>query len=129
APISRIDLLTCRNTLMYFNAETQSRILGRFHFALNPWGYLFLGKSEMLITHSDLFRPVSLKGRVFAKVVKPSLRDRLLTFPAANNEHPLEPAGEIRDGVFDASAQPQIAVDFEGILVMASAHARALFGL
>ncbi len=38
APISRIDLLTCRNTLMYFNAETQSRILGRFHFALNSVG-------------------------------------------------------------------------------------------
>ena len=36
APISRIDLLMCRNTLMYFNAETQARILGRFHFALNP---------------------------------------------------------------------------------------------
>ena len=41
------------------------------HFALNPWGYLFLGKSEMLITHSDLFRPVNLKRRVFAKVVEP----------------------------------------------------------
>src|SRR3954469_5205437 len=38
APISRIDLLTCRNTLMYFNAETQARILNLFHFALNPWG-------------------------------------------------------------------------------------------
>ena len=38
APISRIDLLLCRNTLMYFNAETQSRILDRFHFALNPDG-------------------------------------------------------------------------------------------
>jgi two-component system CheB/CheR fusion protein len=73
APISRIDLLTCRNTLMYFNAETQARILSRFHFALNPWGYLFLGKSEMLITHADLFRPVNAKRRIFAKIVKPTL--------------------------------------------------------
>ncbi len=55
APISRIDLLLCRNTLMYFTAETQSQILRRFHFALDDDGILVLGKSEMLITHS---RPV-----------------------------------------------------------------------
>jgi chemotaxis methyl-accepting protein methylase len=78
APISRIDLLTCRNTLMYFNAETQASILGRFHFSLNNGGYLYLGKSEMLITHADLFKPVDLKRRVFAKVARPTLRDRLL---------------------------------------------------
>ena len=52
APISRIDLLVCRNTLMYFNAETQARILDRFHFALRDDGYLFLGKAEMLLTHA-----------------------------------------------------------------------------
>src|SRR5262249_1808886 len=51
APISRLDLLICRNTLMYFNSETQSRILARFHFALSDTGFLFLGKSEMLLTH------------------------------------------------------------------------------
>jgi two-component system CheB/CheR fusion protein len=54
APISRIDLLISRNTLMYLTAETQSRILGHFNFALNDTGFLFLGKSEMLITHTDL---------------------------------------------------------------------------
>ena len=46
APISRIDLLACRNALMYFNAETQAKILKRFHFALNNGGILFLGKAE-----------------------------------------------------------------------------------
>jgi two-component system CheB/CheR fusion protein len=55
APISRIDLLVCRNTLMYFNAETQARILSRFHFALAPAGVLFLGKAEMLLSHTNLF--------------------------------------------------------------------------
>jgi len=44
APISRIDLLVCRNTLMYFTAETQSHILRRFHFALHDDGYVLLGK-------------------------------------------------------------------------------------
>ena len=56
APISRIDLLVCRNTLMYFNAETQARILRRFHFALRRDGVLFLGKAEMLLSHAELFR-------------------------------------------------------------------------
>ena len=57
APISRVDLLVCRNTLMYFNAETQARILGRFHFALADSGVLFLGKAEMLLSHGSLFTP------------------------------------------------------------------------
>src|SRR5215207_8176738 len=55
APISRLDLLICRNTLMYFNAETQSRILRHFHFALVDSGALVLGKSEMMLTHREMF--------------------------------------------------------------------------
>ena len=129
APISRIDLLTCRNTLMYFNAETQSRILGRFHFALNSWGYLFLGKSEMLITHADLFRPVNVKRRVFAKVLRPSMRERFMTLANATHELAGEPILEIRDGAFEASQAAQIAVDVDGVLVLANAHARSTFGL
>ena len=57
APISRLDLLVCRNTMMYFNAETQARILARLHFALNNTGFIFLGKAEMLLTHANLFTP------------------------------------------------------------------------
>src|SRR5262245_61494648 len=65
APISRLDLLVCRNTLMYFNAETQAQILNRFHFALSERGYLFLGRAEMLVTHTGLFTPLNLRHRVF----------------------------------------------------------------
>ena len=61
APISRVHLLLCRNTLMYLNRETQANILTRFHYALNGGGFLFLGKAEMLLTHSHLFTPVDLK--------------------------------------------------------------------
>ena len=129
APISRIDLLTCRNTLMYFNAETQARILGRFHFALNPWGYLFLGRSEMLISHSDLFRPVNLKRRVFTKVVRPSMRERFTALANATREVAEEPILEIRDGAFETSKSAQIAIDADGVLVLANAQARSTFGL
>ena len=75
----------CRNTLMYFNAETQSRILARFHFALNDTGVIFLGKAEMLLTRANLFNPVHLKHRIFAKVSKPRLRDRLLIVEQTGN--------------------------------------------
>ena len=76
APISHIDLLVCRNTLMYFNSETQATILRRLHFALEPEGVLFLGKAEMLLSHGDLFKPSDLRRRFFAKVPEPALRDR-----------------------------------------------------
>ena len=129
APISRIDLLTCRNTLMYFNVETQARILGRFHFALSPWGYLFLGRSEMLISHSDLFRPVNLKRRVFTKVVRASMRERFTALANATREVAEEPILEIRDGAFETSKSAQIAIDADGVLVLANAQARSTFGL
>ena len=70
APISRVNLLLCRNTLMYFNTDAQSRILARFHFALADDGVLFLGKAEMLLTHPELFKPIDLRRRLFKKVVE-----------------------------------------------------------
>jgi two-component system, chemotaxis family, CheB/CheR fusion protein len=130
APISRIDLLTCRNTLMYFNAETQAGILGRFHFSLNDWGYLYLGKSEMLITHSDLFKPVDLKRRVFAKVVRPTLRDRLLLAAHPDPVDGVDGAGDgLRESAFDAATVAQLAVDLDGTVVLANQLARTTFGL
>jgi two-component system CheB/CheR fusion protein len=130
APISRIDLLTCRNTLMYFNAETQSRVLERFNFALNPWGYLLLGRSEMLITHADLFRPVDLKRRVFSKVVSASLRDRLMNVqrePGAHGAAQLDPG--LAELAFDVAPVAQLVIDAEGKLATANDRARALFGI
>jgi two-component system, chemotaxis family, CheB/CheR fusion protein len=130
APISRVDLLTCRNTLMYFNAETQAGILSRFHFALNTWGYLYLGRSEMLVTHSDLFKPLSLKRRVFAKVGRPTLRDRLLfTSPPINVDVGSEAGSDVRESAFDVAPVAQIAVDADGALILANDQARSLFGL
>jgi two-component system CheB/CheR fusion protein len=65
APISRLDLLVCRNTLMYFNVESQTQIIDRFHFALREGGYLFLGKAEMLLNDGERFEAVSIRQRLF----------------------------------------------------------------
>jgi len=76
---------------MYFNMETQAKIVARFHFALNPGGYLFLGKAETLLAHGGSFKPVDLKRRIFQRLPGSSLRERLLAFapvPApAGREH------------------------------------------
>src|SRR5438874_5046184 len=68
APISRVDLLLCRNTLMYFNAEAQGRIMARFYFSVNPGGFLALGRAEMLFSHGAIFQPLDLKRRIFKTV-------------------------------------------------------------
>ena len=132
APISHIDLLACRNTLMYLNSETQSRVLARLHFALEDGGILFLGKAEMLLGHSDLFTPVDLKRRIFTKVSKETLRERLTVIADGGSHAALEyPPNfrRIREAAADASPAAQIVVHHAGTLAMANAAARATFGL
>ena len=130
APISRLDLLLCRNTLMYFNAELQNRILARFHFALNDTGYIFLGKAEMLLTRANLFTPVELKYRLFTKVSKANLRDRMLVITQAGNvADSTHLAAHMRDVAFDTVPVAQVVVDTRGQLALANQEARTLFGL
>ncbi|WP_431191085.1 CheR family methyltransferase [Leptolyngbya subtilissima] len=132
APISRIDLLLCRNTLMYFNAETQARILTRFHFALNDNGYLFLGKAEMLLTHSKLFSPVQLKGRIFTKVPQLSGRDRLLIMAQTGHEATVDDLTDqlrLLETAFDVSPVARIVLKHNGVLVLANQRVKVLFGL
>jgi two-component system, chemotaxis family, CheB/CheR fusion protein len=127
APISRIDLLVCRNTLMYFNAETQGQILRRFNFGLDPEGVLVLGKSEMLITHGDLFQPLDLKRRVFRKVATGTQRERMHF--AAPGAAPVRAHSSLRDSALDAGPVPQVVVDGDSRLAAVNEAARALFAL
>ncbi len=66
-PFSRIDLVSCRNLLIYMNTDLQRRVLPLFHYALNPLGYLFLGTSESIGEFSDFFAPVDRKYKIFLK--------------------------------------------------------------
>ena len=78
-PFSRIDLISCRNLLIYFGTDFQARVIPVFHFALKPSGYLFLGTAENVSQFSDLFAPFDKKQRIFQRrdhVVSP------LQFPA-----------------------------------------------
>ena len=132
APISRIDLLACRNTVMYFNAEVQSGILSRFHFAIRDGGFLFLGKAEMIFSHTSLFLPLDLRRRVFVKIAKPSLRDQLLLMAQSGIEAtalPIDNPLRLWEAAFQTAPTAQIVVDLGGTLAMANERARILFQL
>jgi two-component system CheB/CheR fusion protein len=132
APIGHLELLVCRNTLMYFNSETQARVLARFHFALRDRGFLFVGKAEMLLTHSNLFTPVNLKYRIFSKIAKVTMRDRLLIMAEAGNTeigNNLMQHMRLRDEAFEYLPVAQIVVDINGNLALANRLARLLFGI
>ena len=64
-PFSRLDMVSCRNLLIYLNREVQMKVLQMFHFALRPGGYLFLGGSESADTVAEYFIPVDKKNRIY----------------------------------------------------------------
>src|SRR5947208_8855937 len=66
-PFSRMDLISCRNLLIYLGADLQERAIPAFHFALRPSGYLFLGMSENVSRHGALFSPLDKKQRLFQR--------------------------------------------------------------
>jgi len=131
APISRIDLLVCRNTLMYFNAETQSRILSRFHFAVADGGVLFLGKAEMLLSHSGLFTPVDLKRRVFRAVARATSAGAAALFepPSGAVRDESGALDDLRTEAFLASPVAQMVVTSDGLVALTNRLAETLFGV
>src|SRR5262245_26204032 len=129
APISRVNLLVCRNTLMYFTRETQAKVLSRFHFALRNGGFLFMGRAELLLTHGDLFTPVELKWRVFTKTVSQNMQDAL-ALPERDEEKATMPNDD-RLQILSLETDPvaRVVVRTDGKLSFANGRARALFRL
>jgi two-component system CheB/CheR fusion protein len=66
-PFAKLDLISCRNMLIYFDAELQRRVIPMLHYCLTEHGYLFLGKSETIASFRNLFTPVDKEHRIFAK--------------------------------------------------------------
>ncbi len=129
APISRVDLLVARNTLMYFNAETQSNIIRKFHFALSDPGFLFLGKAEMLLNHGDQFEPVDLRKRLFRKIGKPIPAQPPRLVAAASPAGGESVAGGLESAALAAGPVAQLVIDKAGRLIAANIRAETLFNL
>lgn len=66
-PFSRLDILTCRNLLIYFGTQLQKRLLPLFHYTLNPDGILLLGSAETVGNFSHLFSPINAKARLYRR--------------------------------------------------------------
>ena len=67
-----MDLVSCRNLLIYMNTELQAKIIPIFHYSLAPGGILLLGGSESVAQHTDLFEPLDKKARIFRRRQVPS---------------------------------------------------------
>jgi two-component system CheB/CheR fusion protein len=129
APISRVHLLVCRNTLMYFTREAQAKVLGRFHFSLRNDGYLFMGRAELLLTHGNLFTPVELKSRVFSKTMNQNAREHIgllqreeASVATPNDDH-------LQALTLESDSVARVVFRTDGTLALANAQARKLFRL
>ena len=89
-PFSRLDLVTCRNLLIYLDREVQREILQQFHFALRPGGYLFLGGSETADAAHGLFEPVDRKHRIYRATLNVRGSRNTPTFPFGGIAQQLE---------------------------------------
>ncbi len=131
APISRIDLLLCRNLLIYLEAETQGVVLPRLHYALNREGYLFLGKAETQLARSALFRPVEMKHRIFAKLPQEWRRPLAGAFMSGRGTRAEQPLADVQllQAVANEIGTALLVVDDNGLVSFANTSARHLLGV
>jgi len=80
-PFTQMDLISCRNLLIYLNADIQKKLLPIFHYALKPGGLLFLGSSETIGSFSDLFEPLDKRWKIFRRRENATARQALPDFP------------------------------------------------
>src|SRR4029077_7502549 len=66
-PFSRMDLISCRNLLIYLEPSLQKKAMPTFHYALKPEGFLFLGASESISGFTELFEPADRKHKIYSK--------------------------------------------------------------
>ncbi len=90
-PFSRIDLISCRNLLIYLDKDLQDQIAPVFHFALRPGGFLFLGSSETLTQHAELFTPTDKTSRIFRRRDLPGIHPKLPLTLSSRRPPPVEP--------------------------------------
>ncbi len=130
APFTRLDLITCRNLLIYFQPHAQKTVLTLFHFALKPGGFLFLGSSESPGGLLDEFDTIDEHAKIYRKQRDIALpRDLKLPLPRGAGVHRLPPSSPTRgvsvspklvalyDQLLDRHMPPGFLVDADGVLV------------
>jgi two-component system CheB/CheR fusion protein len=103
-PFTKLDLLCCRNLLIYLSTEVQKKLIPLFHFSLNPGGFLFLGSAETRGSGNDLFTPLSGKSRIYRRA-ESNPRPEAVEFPASFTAGSSAPTG--------ARAAPSVPVSLQ----------------
>ena len=122
-PFTKLDLISCRNLLIYLNSDLQRRLLPIFHYALKPGGLLFLGSSESIGPFADLFEVVDKKWKIFRRKEAVPAIHPVMTFPA------LPPARDpaIRPATMSRPArEPNIASAVDHLLLARFAPSSAV---
>jgi two-component system CheB/CheR fusion protein len=128
APFTRVDLITCRNLLIYLQPAVQQKVLSLFHFGLNRDGLLFLGPSETTSSIGQAFAPVDKTWRVFRKHsdARTTVDRRLAPAPVGEARSPVQPPGRryslsqllaTYDAILDDVMPPSLLVSDRGELV------------
>ena len=114
-PFARLDLICCRNLLVYLDRDVQAHLMRTFRFALKPGGILFLGTSEFAESVSDAFVPVDARERIYRASVEAPLRAPRFDAPSPHPTEPREPAGsshaQRHQHALDRLGPPSILVD------------------
>ncbi|WP_244511164.1 chemotaxis protein CheB [Magnetospirillum fulvum] len=107
-PFTKLDILSCRNLLIYFGPDLQKSLLPLFHFALNPDGALILGSAEAIGDFTRLFSPINQKARLFRRINHPVLRSAIRfpgkAVPMLSSQHDAsigERGGETLQGMME----------------------------
>ncbi|MCI1189095.1 PAS domain-containing protein [Hymenobacter sp. DH14] len=139
APFTKLDVLVCRNLLIYLSAELQKNLIPIFHYALNPGGLLLLGPSENLTGFQDLFQPLDVKWKLSRRTELPSSITRLSNFsfslgrqplsalPLAPLPGPMLPATTPKEGPFAALVQRVLLRQYTPPAVVVNAKGDILY--
>jgi two-component system, chemotaxis family, CheB/CheR fusion protein len=107
-PFSNVDLISCRNVLIYLGDSLQQRIIPIFHYSLNATGFLFLGTSESTGKHADLFAVVDKKYRIYTKnphAIQPAFSFTPSSYPTIKSVDNANDPAIVRQSIPAASAE------------------------
>ena len=130
-PFTKVDILCCRNLLIYVNVETQKKLLPLMHYALNPGGLLVLGSAESTSGFSHLFSPLDKKWKVFQRIevaTRPGIempaslspRERPATVIEKGKEPDMDILYAAQRGLLDGYGPPAVVVNSEGDIIYVS---------
>ncbi len=131
-PFTRMDLVSCRNLMIYLEAELQNRLIPAFHYALKPGGVLFLSPSESIGGHTELFSPLSRKWKFYRTApsiasTRAMMASGLSWVADANRTPPVEVMTKTKDANIAELTRRALVQSFAPVSVMADSKGDILY--